>query len=430
MPLASRRRRRRAAAGRVGPLLLVLACWAGLLAAVAGAPVEGAQQVASIDAAVEPDDEPLAQERRKADGGHVARWRKHKHLHPCIGCTEGEAMDMRHMFEDCSIFTMGEHMGNHPTQTELTVDTNETVLVHLIGSKLFFPGPQSFFELVGSLMRNSTCPGRDEAARRVRNVSSLCAVSDPVTGSPVGGLRLGKQQQRGDQVGGALCVIYKVSGRGRDGADDVAEGRAAGLYGPGTYQFNFSAFQTADFPYAFWSIHYLSQADRGAAGGAAVLGANVTSNGSFVNNPPVVGKLLVNAFFVGALVVCALFFVSPKEPKTCVCMCVVIADGWCWCGRRCLITTHSHVCTIALLVQAVYNPLVGNRLLDFGAAQSPYLRRTVLAERHRGPIARPAAAGGSGSRAGAMWRPQLSRGVTQSSSRPDYVLMEEEDGSP
>lgn len=238
-------------------------------------------------------------------------------------------MDMRHMFEDCSIFTMGEHMGNHPTQTELTVDTNETVLVHLIGSKLFFPGPQSFFELVGSLMRNSTCPGLDEAARRIRNVSSLCAVVDPVTSLLVGGLRLGKKQQRGGEEGKPLCFIYKVSGRGwdGDGTDDVAEGRTAGLYGPGTYQFNFSAFQTADFPYAFWSIQYLSLADRGAAGGnAAVLGANVTSNGSFVNDPPVVGKLLVNAFFIGALVVCALFFVSQQEPIGCVCMCMV-ADG-------------------------------------------------------------------------------------------------------
>lgn len=248
---------------------------------------------------------------------------------------------MSSMFSECSIFTFGDHMGVYPRRTELTLATNETVLVHLIGSKLFFPGAQSFFQLVGSLVRNTTCPGPlDDAARRIRNVSALCAVADPRDCSLVGGLRLGKQrhQQQGEEKEGEpLCVIYDVSGRARSGGGgDVGaapEGRAAGgLYGPGEWHFNFSGFNTESFRYAFWSVEFLTLAegqDRSAAGGgAAVLRANVTSKGSFVNDPPAVKNLLVNAFFIGALVVCALFFVSGSEPETtCLPVLLLLAVG-------------------------------------------------------------------------------------------------------
>lgn len=251
-------------------------------------------------------------------------------------------------------------MGVVPLLTNLTLSTNETVLVHLVGSRLYFPSAQAFFDLTSSLMLNTTCPAPSDeadAARRIRNISSLCAVADPEAGGAlVGGLRL--EGGKDDKEGGPLCVIYPVEavpggeegegegrGRGEGGSGSGSGWAAAGLYGPGDYRFNFSAFRTDEFRYAFWSVQFL-RLEEGAAGGddgTETLRANVTSKGSFLNNPPALPKpVLVNAFFVAALIACAVFFV-------------------------------------------VYNPVVGTRLVDLGS-RSPFLRRHVLAHQHPGPV--------------------------------------------
>lgn len=245
-------------------------------------------------------------------------------------------------------------MGVLPLMTNLTLSTNETVLVHLVGSRLYFPSAQAFFGLASSLMQNSTCPApSDEAdsARRVRNITSLCAVADPEAGGAlVGGLRL--EGVKDNKEGGALCVIYSVEavpggdeGEGQGRGEGNSGWAVAGLYGPGDYRFNFSAFRTDEFRYAFWSVQFL-RLEEGAAGdddGAGMLRANVTSNGSFLNNPPALPKpMLVNAFFVAALVACAVFI-------------------------------------------AVYNPVVGPLLVDLGS-RSPFLRRHVFEHQHPGPV--------------------------------------------
>jgi hypothetical protein len=210
---------------------------------------------------------------------------------------------------------------------------------------------------MGRMLRNATCPGpndADDAARRIRNITSLCAVADPVDGSLVGGVRLQGGQGGpggGADDGGPLCVIYSVTATPADGGGDgdgaaavgaggMERGGAGGLYGPGLYQFDFSDFRTAEFRYAFWSIQFLRLGgEEGSDGGGdgsvdGVLRANVTAGGSFVNNPPALPKpLLVNAFFVAALVVCAVFFVS----------CCAGWGGWlidAFRGRRCRQEPH------------------------------------------------------------------------------------------
>lgn len=208
-------------------------------------------------------------------------------------------------------------MGVYPSQTNLTLQTNETVLVHLVGSRLFFPESQAFFDLMGSLMRNSTCPAPtdEDVAPRLRNITALCAVADPAAddGALVGGVRLRGEGEDADE--GPLCVIYPVQGEIVDatGLAGVAD-HAAGLYGPGTYHFNFSGFRTEEFRYAFWSVQFLQlppQDGGDDVDAGAVLRANVTSKGAFVNNPIWPPKpMLVNAFFIAAIVACAIFFVS------------------------------------------------------------------------------------------------------------------------
>lgn len=305
-------------------------------------------------------------------------------------------------------------MGVVPSRTNLTLSTNETVLVHLVGSRLYFPSAQAFFDLTASLMRNSTCPApsdEEDVARRVRNITSLCAVAAADAGADnsegdgalVGGLRL-----EGDK-GGPLCVVYPVEavpgGGEEDGAQDGAEGdgdngggHAAGLYGPGKYHFNFSAFRTDEFRYAFWSVQFLRlEGGGGDDVDTALLRANVTSKGSFTNNPPPLARpLLVNAFFVAALVACAAFF-------------------------------------------AVFNPVVGNRLVDLGS-RSPFLRRHLFEQPHPGPVPRPAAApplpGAPRRQMSSRASSSLGMGLGgRSSTQTHYTLMDdredvEEAGSP
>ncbi len=250
-----------------------------------------------------------------SDGGRIARWHRTKHLIPCAGCVAGEAMALDRMFKACSLFTFGHNMGVYPRRTNLTLVTNETVLVHLVGSRLFFPDGEAFFSLLtADLIQNRTCPGPgDDAAGRMRNITSLCAVADPADGTLRGGVRV---RLDGEEEEGPLCVIYGVEAAAVGAEDDVGGGRvdrAAGLYGPGEYDFDFSAFRTGEFRYAFWSIQFLSLEEGGGVEKNGVLRANVTSKGSFVNDPPALPKpLLVNAFFIAALVVCAIFFVRDR----------------------------------------------------------------------------------------------------------------------
>lgn len=35
----------------------------------------------------------------------ISKWRRDKNLTPCFGCTEGEPMVYKRMFEDCSFFS-------------------------------------------------------------------------------------------------------------------------------------------------------------------------------------------------------------------------------------------------------------------------------------------------------------------------------------
>lgn len=92
-----------------------------LLLAGANVPVAGAQHMALgrraaaawASAGVEPEGQGAVVMEEEttadvgADGARIARWRKHKHLNPCVGCTEGEVMRLDGMFRDCSLFTFG-----------------------------------------------------------------------------------------------------------------------------------------------------------------------------------------------------------------------------------------------------------------------------------------------------------------------------------
>lgn len=81
--------------GRGGLLLLLLAA---LLAVLVGRAAAAQEQEEAAEAAAEPASV-------EADGARIARWRKHKHLSPCVGCTAGEAMRLGPMFSSCSLFT-------------------------------------------------------------------------------------------------------------------------------------------------------------------------------------------------------------------------------------------------------------------------------------------------------------------------------------
>ena len=108
MAAAVRRRRwegGRGAAGRShapggarGVRWLLLAALLGLLGLQLGL-ASGAPLAAA--AAQEEEEEVIV----GADGARVTRWRKHRHLSPCVGCTSGEAMRLGPMFSSCSLFT-------------------------------------------------------------------------------------------------------------------------------------------------------------------------------------------------------------------------------------------------------------------------------------------------------------------------------------
>jgi hypothetical protein len=75
----------------------------------------------------------------EARGGKIANWRKNTPLRPCYGCTPGTPMAFSNLFSECSFVTLGAQMGIAPVFSNLTLKTNDTVLVHLVGSRFFFP---------------------------------------------------------------------------------------------------------------------------------------------------------------------------------------------------------------------------------------------------------------------------------------------------
>lgn len=266
-------------------------------------------------------------------GGMIANWRKSTPLRPCYGCTPGAPMAFSNLFSECSFVTLGAQMGVAPIFTNLTLKTNDTVLVHLVGSRFFFPEASELFSFLTSTL-GGTCP----EGNRLQNLTSVCTLGGQA--APVG------------SDGPALCTIYsvnatKVHGFGKEG---VGEGReevhvqAHGLYGPGEYRFNFQDFNNVGFPYAFWVLQYLNIEAPGE--GRRENTANVTVSGQFNNQPPRVPPArLWTVTFVVALVVFVVF-------------------------------------------AAIFNPWVGPRAIDLGA-RIPLVRRNVLEERQTGPTVLP-----------------------------------------
>jgi hypothetical protein len=225
-------------------------------------------------------------------------------------------------------------MGVAPIFTNLTLRTNDTVLVHLVGSRFFFPEASDLFSFLTNTL-GGTCPD----GNRLQNLTSVCTLGGQA--APVGSAEP------------VLCTIYsvnatKVHGFGKEGGSE--EGReevhvqAHGLYGPGKYRFSFRDFNNAGFPYAFWVLQYLSR--ESPREGRWENTANVTVSGQFNNQPPRVPPArLWTGTFVVALVVFVVF-------------------------------------------AAIFNPWVGPRAVDLGA-RIPFVRRNVLEERQTGPRVLP-----------------------------------------
>ncbi len=72
--------------------------------------------------------------------------------------------------------------------------------------------------------------------------------------------------------------------------------------------------------------------------------------------------------------------------------------------------------------QSIFNPAVGNSLIDLGA-RSPFLRRHVLEQRHAGPVPQRATGSTSSILSVAPRRQVSSRSLTGGSGR-HYTLME------
>lgn len=228
-------------------------------------------------------------------------------------------------------------MGIAPTFSNLTLKTNDTVLVHLVGSRFFFPAASDLYSFLTNFL-DGTCPD----GNRLQNLTSVCTLGGQA--APVG------------SEGPALCTIYSVNAtkvhvfkegeEAREDEEGEEESRlqAHGLYGPGKYRFSFRDFNNAEFPYAFWVLQYLSIEAPGEGGREST--ANVTITGQFNNQPPSVPPArLWTGMFVAALLVFAVF-------------------------------------------AAVFNPFVGPRAVDLGA-RIPWVRRNVLEERQTGPRVQP-----------------------------------------
>jgi hypothetical protein len=224
-------------------------------------------------------------------------------------------------------------MGITPTFSNLTLKTNDTVLVHLVGSRFFFPAASDLYSFLTNIL-DGTCPD----GNRLQNLTSVCTLGGQA--APVG------------SDGPALCTIYSVNATkvhglregGREEGEEESRLQAHGLYGPGKYRFSFRDFNNAEFPYAFWVLQYLRIEAPGE--GRRESTANVTITGQFNNQPPLVPPArLWTGVFVAALLVFAVF-------------------------------------------AAVFNPWLGPRAVDLGA-RIPWVRRNVLEERQTGPRVQP-----------------------------------------
>jgi hypothetical protein len=142
-------------------------------------------------------------------------------------------------------------------------------MVHLVGSKPYFHSPGHFYEFLGSFM-NSTCPTRGEVA--TTNITTLCGGTDPE----------------------APCLLYEPN-----------EG-AAHFYPPGEHTLTFSDFRRDEFPYAFWSIQYVTLRKREPPPAAVVSVVSL-----FDDEPPLPAEVvLFNGIFWGIIVFCAVYHVS------------------------------------------------------------------------------------------------------------------------
>jgi len=318
------------------------------------------------------DDESGGMEAR---GGIIANWRKSTlALRPCYGCTPGAPMAFSNLFSECSFVTLGAQMGVAPVFSNLTLKTNDTVLVHLVGSRFFFPDASDLYSFLTNIL-DGTCPD----GNRLQNLTSVCT--------------LGGQAAPVDAKGGpALCTIYNVTAtkvhvlKEEEGREEMHV-QAHGLYGPGKYRLSFRDFNNAEFPYAFWVLQYLRIEAPGEGGREST--ANVTVTGQFNNQPPSVPPArLWTGMFVVALLVFVVF-------------------------------------------AAVYNPWVGPRAVDLGA-RIPWVRRNVLEERQTGPRVQPpppvygrrGTVMGSGSWSGGLGGSGRGFYLRSMASSEDYHLMD------
>lgn len=220
--------------------------------------------------------------------GVIANWRKSTPLRPCFGCTPGLPMAFSSMFSECSFVTLGAHMGIAPAYSKLVVRTNDTVLVRLVGSRLFFSEASDLFSFLTDFL-HGTCP----ESNRLQNLTSMCSWNGARTGP---------------DIDAPPCTIYAINATKIH--DQVPGGaaldrpQAHGLYGPGTYRFSFRDFENSDFPYAFWVLQYL-RAEQ--VGGNL---ANVTVVGQFNNQPPPVPPVkLFTSVFIAAVILFTVFAV-------------------------------------------------------------------------------------------------------------------------